>query len=59
MELKRMGKYKRRSMNTKDRWGESKYQTSKYRLLLKAVTRKRGEKLGEEKRHGICFLSLL
>lgn len=60
MELKRMRKYKRRSMNMKDR-GESKYQTSKYRLLVKAVNRKRGEKLGEreEKRHGICFLSLL
>lgn len=61
MELKRMRKYKRRSMNMKERWGESKYQTSKYRLLVKAVNRKRGEKLGEreEKMHGICFLSLL
>lgn len=45
----------------KDRWGESKYQNSKYRLLVKAVKRKQGGKLGEreEKRHGICFLSLL
>lgn len=31
-------------MNMKDRWGESKYPTSKYRLLVKAVNRKRGEK---------------
>lgn len=45
----------------KDRWGESKCQTRKYRLLVKAVNRKRGGKLGErgEKRHGIRFLSLL
>lgn len=56
-----MRKYEERSMNMKDKWGESKYQTSKYRLLVKAVNRKRGGKLGEreEKRHGICVLSFL
>lgn len=48
-------------MNMKDRWGESKYQTIKYRILVKAANRKWGGKLGEreDKRHGICFLSLL
>lgn len=49
MELKRMKKYKRRSMNMKDRWGESKYQTSKYRLLVKAVNRS-GERSWERER---------
>lgn len=53
---KRWENVKRRSMNMKDGWGESKYQTRMYRLLLKAVKRKkRWQGGGREKKKGIAY----
>jgi len=45
-------------MNTKEWWGESKYQTRKYRLLVKAVKRKKNRQgRGRERRKGIAYAS--